>query len=240
LLLLSTFAVSAQDDRVLLRGQVLHRNANVPDETVINVTTENATITDGNGRFGIMVRVGDELAFTAVNYKLQIFKITEELLAKGRLVVDVEEKVTELEEVVVTPEQQKKFLEVKNEEFKEFEFEEDRSSEVQNIALSQTQRGRIGDLNFVNIFKALLKAGKKDKVEERIPLKASEVLRQVYDDEFFVLDLKLPQDKIDSFLLYLDTKNPMQTLLKKDNEFELIDFLVTHSKTYLIALDAEK
>jgi len=55
----------------------------------------------------------------------------------------------------------------------------------------------------------------------------------VYDDEFFVVDLKLPQDQIDSFLLYLDTKNPTQSLLKKDNEFQLIDFLVTHSKTFL-------
>lgn len=240
-LILFICSVSAQDDeRELLRGQVLHRNANVPDETVINITTENATITDEAGRFIISVKVGDEVAFTAVNYKLQIIEITEELLKKGRLVVEVEEKVTELEEVVVTPEQQQKFLEVQNERFKEFEFEEDRSSEVRNIALSQTERGRQGDLNFVNIFKALLNAGKKIKTEERLPMQPSEVLRLVYDDEFFVLDLKLPQDKIDSFLLYLDTKNPTQSLLKKDNEFELIDFLVTHSKTYLKELDAEK
>lgn len=240
-LILSAYTVSAQEDeRVLLRGQVLYNNVNVPDETVINITTEDATITDENGRFMIAVKPGDEIAFTAVNYKLQIFKITEELLKRGRLVVEVEEKVTELEEVVVTPEQQKKFLEMQNEQFKGYEFEEDRSTEVRNIALSQAEQGREGDLNFVNIFKALLKAAKKEKVEERLPMKPSEVLRLVYDDEFFVLDLKLPQDKIDSFLLYLDTKNPTQSLLKKENEFELIDYLVTHSKSYLKELDAEK
>ena len=241
LFLLSTFTVSAQDDgRELFRGQVMHRNASVPNEAVINITTENATITDEGGHFAIAAKSGDELAFTAINFKLQIIKITDDLLQKGRLVVEVEEKVTELEEVVVSPEQQKKFLEMQNEEFKEFEFEEDRSSEVQNIALSQTERGRIGDLNFVNIFKALIKAAKGDDAADRAPLQASEVLRLVYDDEFFVIDLKLPQDKIDNFLLYLDTKNPTQSLLKKENEFQLIDFLVTHSKTYLEELDAEK
>lgn len=240
-LMLFTCTVSAQDDeRVLLRGQVLHRNATVPDETIINITTENATITDEGGHFIISVKVDDEVAFTAVNYKLQIVKITEELLKKGRLVVEVEEKVTELEEVVVTPEQQQKFLEMQNEQFKGYEFEDDRSTEVENIALSQSERGMKDGLNFVNIFKALVNAAKKKNVEERLPMKASEVLRLVFDDEFFVLDLKLPQDKIDSFLLYLDTKNPTQSLLKKDNEFELIDFLVTHSKTYLKELDAEK
>ncbi len=236
-----TFMVSAQDqERVLLQGQVLYRNVNVPNETVINITTENATSTDKNGRFAILVNVGDELAFTAVNYQLEVVKVTEALLKKGRLVVEVKEKVTELEEVIVTPEQQQKFLEMQNEDFKDFEYEGDRSTPVDNIALSQAERGREGDINFVNIFKALVRASKKKKETERKPMKPSEVLRLVYEDEFFVLDLKLPQDKIDSFLLYLDTKNPMQSLLKKENEFELIDYLVTHSKTYLKEIDAER
>ena len=60
----------------------------------------------------------------------------------------------------------------------------------------------------------------------------SEVLRQVYDDEFFVVDLKLPQDKINDFLFYVDETQPEYSLLLKDNEFELLDFLVNKSKAY--------
>lgn len=240
-ILFSTIVLQAQDtSRELLRGQVLYRGVNVPNETVLNITTENATITNEEGQFAILVRVGDELAFTAVNYELEVVKVTEELLANGRLVVEVNEKVTELDEVVVTPEQQQKFLEMQNEEFKEVEYEIDRSSEVVNIALSRQDRGMKDGINFVNIFKALLKATKKKKEAERKPIKASEVLRLVYDDEFFVLDLKLPQDQIDAFLIYLDTKNPTQSLLKKDNEFQLIDFLVTHSKSYLEEVNGKK
>ena len=63
-------------------------------------------------------------------------------------------------------------------------------------------------------------------------IKISRVLRQVYEDDFFVTDLGIPQDKIDNFLQYCDDKIPSQTLLKKSNEFQLIDFLVTHSKEY--------
>ncbi len=237
---LTTINLEAQEtNRSILRGQVLYRNVNVPNETVINITTEDATITDENGQFAIAVKVGDELAFTAVNYQLEVVKVSEELLKKGRLVVEVNEKVTELDEVIVTPEQQEKFLEMQSEEFKAYEYETDRSSEVRNIALSQTERGRQDDINFVNIFKALLKSASKKNKEERKIIKPSEVLRLVYDDEFFVIDLKLPQDQIDAFLLYLDTKNPTQSLLKKDNEFQLIDFLVTHSKTYLEEINAK-
>jgi hypothetical protein len=229
---------TAQDDgRQLLRGQVIYRGSNVVNENVINSNTETATITNSDGRFTIRVKTGDQLVFTAVNYELMVIKITQEILDKNRLVVEVTEKVTELDEVVVSPENQEKFLEVKNEKFKGFEYEIDRSTEVQNIA-NTSQNERIeGRLNFVNIFKAIFNSKNKDNDEDREPLKVSDVMRQVYDDEFFVSDLKLPQDKIDAFLLYCDDKMGSQSLLKKENEFQLIDFLVTHSKTFKASLD---
>ncbi|MGB5818284.1 MAG: carboxypeptidase-like regulatory domain-containing protein [Saonia sp.] len=233
------FAYSQDDGRQLLRGQVLYRNSNVVNENVINTTSENATITNEDGRFAIRVKEGDELAFTAVNYQIQLVKITNEILKNNRLVVEVNEKVTELDEVVVAPENQQKFLEVKNEDFKQFEYETDRSSEVVNVAESQQTRGMRDGLNFVNLFKALVKSKKGDE-DSKIQLKMSEVLRQVYDDQFFVLDLGIPQDKIDSFLYYCDAKMPAQSLLKRDNEFQLIDFLVSNSKTYLKELNEEK
>jgi hypothetical protein len=222
----------AQDDsRQWLRGQVLYRDSNVVNENVINTNTQMATITDEDGRFMIQVKEGDQLVFTAVNYQLKILKITDEILAKNRLVVEVTEKVTELDEVVVSPENQERFLEVKNEKFKGFEYEIDRSTEVQNIA-GTSQNDRIeGRLNFVNIFKAIFQSKNQD-TGETVELKVSDVLRQVYDDEFFVVDLNLPQEKIDAFLIFCDDKIPSQSLLKKENEFQLIDFLVTQSKAF--------
>ncbi|MEP3208512.1 MAG: carboxypeptidase-like regulatory domain-containing protein [Maribacter sp.] len=232
---------SQNDGRVILRGKVLYRNVNVPNENVINTTSEMATITNANGEYQIRVKVGDELVFSALNYQIEIVKITEEILRNNRLVIEVNEKVTQLQEVVVTPDQQERFLASKNKILKEeFEYEIDRSAEVENIALSQTERGMRDGLNFVGIYKALAKILKRNQVEEKAPLKVSDVLRQVYEDEFFVSDLSLPQDKIDAFLYYCDTKMPAQSLLKKENEFELIDFLVTESKIFLKELDDQK
>ncbi len=231
-----TFTAFSQDiDRQWLRGQVLYRGNNVINENVINTNTQIATITDEDGRFKIQVKEDDQLVFTAVNYQLMVVKITNEILAKKRLVVEVTEKVTELDEVVVSPENQEKFLEVKNEKFKGFEYEIDRSTEVQNVALLSQNERREGDLNFVNIFKAIFSSRNQD-TGEVVPLKVSQVLRQVYDDEFFVVDLSLPQDKIDAFLLFCDDKIPSQSLLKKENEFQLIDFLVTQSREFRATL----
>ncbi len=237
LLLLSVFLGHAQvNDRQWLRGQVLYRDNNVVNENVINTNTQIATITDEDGRFMIQVKEGDQLVFTAVNYQLQVVKITNDILANKRLVVEVTEKVTELDEVVVSPENQEKFLEVKNEKFKEFEYEIDRSTEVRNVALLSQNERREGDINFVNIFKAIFSSRNQD-TGEAVPLKVSDVLRQVYDDEFFVVDLSLPQDEIDAFLLYCDDRIPSQSLLKKENEFQLIDFLVTQSREFRASLE---
>lgn len=228
-----------QEERNWLRGKVLYKNVNVPNQNVINTTTEKATITNDRGEFAIRAKEGDELVFSSVNYQLVILDVTAEMMRKRRLVLEVEEKVTALDEVVVSPEDQQRFIELRNEEFKQYEYETDETAEVVNVALDPTVRGMQDGLNFVNIFKALFLAGEGKSDAERRELKPSEVLRQVYDDQFFVENLNIPQDKIDEFLVYCDSKLTTQSLLRKDNEFQLIDFLVNQSKAFLALQDAK-
>ncbi len=233
LIVSSVIPLQAQeDDRTLLRGTVLYRNSVVPNENVINTSAQLATITNERGEFTIPVKEGDELVFMAVNYQLQMVKVTADILKNNRLVVEVTEKVTELDEVVVSPEDQEEFIRLSNEEFKGFDYETDQTTEVTNIAEDMTTRGMQYGLNFVNIFKLLASTVSGDKGDEPAPLKVSEVLRQVYDDPFFVQDLQIPPDQIDAFLLYCDNQLPPRTLLRKENEFELIDFLVRQSEDF--------
>ncbi|MEN8788455.1 MAG: carboxypeptidase-like regulatory domain-containing protein [Flavobacteriaceae bacterium] len=234
-----TMIFAQQDERQILRGKVLYRNSNVVNENVINSTSERATITNDNGEFAIRVKLNDELVFTSVNYQIEIVKITQEILDRNRLVVEVNEKVTELDEVVVSPENQQKFLELQNEDFKQFDYETDQSADVVNIASDPKLTSLQDGLNFVNIFKALFLSRQKED-PDTTPLKMSDVLRQVYEDEFFLTDLKIPADKIDDFLIYCDTQMPPKSLLKRDNEFQLIDFLVDQSEIYLKQLNAEE
>lgn len=233
-------SVAQEDSRTVLRGKVLYRDISVPNENVINTTSERATITNDNGEFAILVKQGDELVFTAINYQIMVVNITAEILKKNRLVVDVKEKVTQLEEVIVTPEDQEQFLAMKNEKFKEIVYETDRSTEVENVAMAREVKGMRDGLNFVNIFRAMFKASEEKGKENTPKLRVSQVLRQVYDDQFFVSDLKIPQDKINAFIFYCEARMPARTLLKKENEFQLIDTLVNHSKTFLEEINAKK
>ena len=69
LFLTFTSIVVAQNDRQVLRGKVLYKGGNVPNENVINSTSETATITNDDGEFVILVKEGDQLVFTAVNFQ---------------------------------------------------------------------------------------------------------------------------------------------------------------------------
>lgn len=235
LILFSSFLTYAQKAKspelVYLKGQVLYRNSFVSDEAVVNSTRDISTVTDQNGAFEIAVALGDELVFKAINYKLEVVKITPEILANNRLVVEVTERVTELDEVVVGPENQQKFLELKNEEFKGYEYGIDRSTETQNTVLSPTVTGMQNGLNFVSVFKLLKKL--LSSSDPQLPaVSLSKALRSVYEDEFFTQDLGLVLAEIDPFLVYCDQHIPASDLLKKENEFELIEFLVTNAETF--------
>lgn len=230
---LSMFA----QERSLLRGKVMYRDSNVINENVLNVTAELATITNEDGQFEIMVALGDELIFTAVNYKIIGILITQDIINNKRLVVSVDEKITALEEVVIGPENTEKFLALKNEKFRGYTYEIDRSTEVDNIAESGSVRGMQNGLNFVSLFKLLFNSNDGTTSESISKIKLSDVLRQVFEDRFFIEDLQLPPTQIEPFLFYVDAQVTPASLLKKENEFQLIDFLVNQSKGFLSTLD---
>ncbi len=220
------------DDRTLLRGTVLYRNTPVPGENVLNAGAGIATTTDDDGRFTIPAKLGDTLYFIALAYQFKKVPVDEDVVRRNRMVVEVNEKVTELEEVTVSPEEQQEFLRLRNEDFKEYSYDTDETSEIDNVALDPSVRGMKYGLNFVNIFKLLVGSGDDEEDSPDPALKASNVIRQIYDDSFFVRDLGIPQEQIPDFLDFVDAQLPSRTLLRRDHEFELIDFLVDQSETY--------
>ncbi|MFI2742303.1 hypothetical protein ACG2LH_06150 [Zhouia sp. PK063] len=222
-------ANAQSNDSFILTGKVLFNKVTVQGENVINLSTQNATSTDKNGDFSIEVSVGDRVVFTAINYQLRALDITEEIKKTKYVEVNVDEKVTVLDQVDVTN-KDKIAVQLKNEEFKKFEYADSQVTPEKNYAINHPslQNG----VNFVNIFKALFKSKSKNEDDNKPKLKLSQVLRQVYDDKFFVHDLGIPQDKINQFLFYCDEKVPSENFMKDSNEFQIIDFLVNQSKAF--------
>jgi len=220
--LLFGFFLSAQQ-RVLLNGKLLYRNNNVIAANVINNSTQFNTITDSDGDFLIEVAKGDEIIFSSVEFKFKTIFITEEILNKNRLVVNITERVNILDEIVISPENTDKFLDLKEEEFKGFNYVQDKSTKLDNSILRQGQL--YNGINFINVAKLISKLVLNTSEEEKKNLIPSKVLPYVFENEFFINDLGLEQEQVIDFMLFLDEKLPTNKLLQKSKQFLLIDFL---------------
>ena len=229
LVFLSTSWLWAQSS-ILLTGKLMYRNNSVMAANVINISAQHSTITDSEGAFEIEVSQGEELVFSSVQYTIRRVTITEDIIRSKRLIVSVNEKVQALEEIVVTPEDTEAFVEIKNEEFKGYDYAQDKSTKITNVALDEPRL--TNGIDFVNIAKlaARLIQGKTD--EERKNLLPSRVLPYLFDDQFFTSTLSLKQDEVTGFLEFIDQRLPTQDLLKKSKEFELIDYLINEREAY--------
>jgi len=225
------FSFSQSNYRTWIRGKVLYRDSNVISANVINNTSQEATITNKDGEFEIKVKLNDRLLFSSVQYQIRSLVINKDILQKSRIVIDVNEKVTQLDEVVVGPENTEKFLDLKEEEFKKIDYSFDKSTKIENQIL---QSGRFNNgINFINLYKAIAKSSSnEDKDLIKLSYKPSNLLREVYDDSFFILNLGIPKENISEFLFFCDEKFPSKFLFKKSNEFQLIDFLVKQSERF--------
>ena len=230
ILLSFSFVVFSQEKRVILRGKLMYRNSNVIAANVINNSNQNNTITDTNGEFEILAGVGDEIIFSSVEFKIRTVKITEEIMKKNRLVVEVNERVNFLDEVVISPENIDKFLDLKEEEFKKVDYIDDKSTAVENEIIRQNQLYR--GINIVNVAKLLAKVLRESKIEEEIKLTPSKALPLVFDKNFFIRDLGLKNFEVITFLELMDKKQEIKNLLKKNKEFELIEYLFNESKKF--------
>ena len=230
LFLLLLFQFGYGQDRQLIQGKVIYRNINVVAANVINNTSQSTTITDDLGEFQIYAKEGDEIIFSSVQYIIRTVLITDEIIKNKRLTIQINERIRELDEVVITPDNTEKFLDLKEEEFKGFDYVADKSTKIEN-PLTETRQLKYG-VDFVNIFKLLKTIVDSKSEEEKQNMIASEVIPYLFEDDFFTESLLLASSQIIDFLNYIDTRpNAVNVLLEK-NQFLLIDFLLNESVRY--------
>ena len=217
-------------DRIPIKGKLIYRNVNVVAANVVNINAQINTITDGEGEFEIPVKVGDEIIFSSVQYMIRTVKINPDVIQKNRLIITVNEKINALEEVIITPDDTEKFLDLKEEEFKGYDYLRDKSTRLENTIVRQGQLNN--GINVINILKLINKVINSKTEEEKRSLKPSEVLKYVFEIDFFKRDLELTDDEIIGFLEYIDDNLPSQKLLSQSKQFQLIDYLILESKKY--------
>lgn len=90
----------AVSQTVQLQGKV-ESASEIENIHVINKSKQLFTVTNRLGEFGIKVSLGDTLQFSSIQHKPLEIKVTEEMVSKKSVSIELKELVNELDEVIV-------------------------------------------------------------------------------------------------------------------------------------------
>lgn len=242
------FGLMAQshDNRIIVQGKV-----NVPLEAeakgihVYNTDLGKGVLTDDIGKFAILVKAGDELTFSALQYEDFKLIIDESIIEAKKITVSLRESVEPLDDVYVRPYDLSGSIEVDvarvkitdfqgvSEDAKkaifayEGDFARDSKSPIPKAVVDE-QFVEYG-LDVANVFRTIFKRTKNNK---EIPEDLDVTIRKMYDDSFFKEYLNIERDKINQFIFFAQDNGLSQTMLEEKHELELIEFLVTKSEKF--------
>jgi len=251
LLFFCLFALSnAQTfDSKSLKGRVVATGKDVTGVAIQNISTRRATITDFNGDFSIEVKLNDTLVFSAVQFRRKIVPISMELLNSPFITVPLEEFVNELREVVVNPYNLSGRL---DSDLDGLELEKDVSAEALGLPNAhqkiptqserKLQQATFGKFNIGMILSPPLDpiinaiTGRTKMLKNRVKIDKAyartQRVQNFYVDSIFMVDLKIPEEKIADFMYFCEVDDDFQTTVDTHDKLKIWEFLIKKSQAY--------
>lgn len=253
---MSVFCVQISWSQIIeIQGKIVSKSSDLENITVYNSVSKKGTITNINGEFIIEVKLNDVIQVSALSFNKVEVTITDEIIKSKLLTLLVNEKVNTLDEVVILTHNLtgEIVVDVENAKYftpvaidvgtiKNLEFDDIRMDKVDNAFLKKGQL--YNGFDPVEILKLFGVAFKKKKKPKYPDLKVKEVLpildlSEVYSPEFIHENFNIPLGKTEAFHAFVVANSFNYTLLKKENEVELLEFLLAQSTLFLKGLDAQ-
>ena len=183
---------------------------------VLNLASKKTTITDSNGKFSILAKAKDTLMFVSKNYEYKKILLTKEDLKNNNLIISLNRKAEQLEEVVVFS--IKKIPKIK--------FDKNIASQltIEKAAKNPKPYGVYdGTIENGMGMTINLPSGRK-KIHE---IEFKELMKKSYNDRFYIETLKLKPEEIGLFIEFCDADPKSKTVLKNSNPLKSMDFLMS-------------
>lgn len=259
--LITNFLFAQGIERKVLRGIVVVDSFDVENITVRNISSNVGSKTDIDGKFSIRARATDTLFFESPSFISQKYILTQKDFWKEELEIRLHVKITELDEIVITPYtlsgnliEDTKRIQVYGDGFavidakKIMHYEDDvRSGAPINSALPSVFAPNGSNFNFLALGAGLVslfikpsfsKSHSKRVYEERriknLQSKSySDHLFERFSYNFFVETLKIKNEDIPMFMSFSELNvYELSPLLKPENELKLIEYLIKKASEF--------
>ncbi|MFV8368299.1 hypothetical protein [Flavobacterium sp. LB2R40] len=206
-----------------IRGKITADSVAVDRITIVNISSEKATVSDIDGFFTIPVKEGDVLVFTAVNLEILRRKINKQDLVGVVLNVIMNPKSIVLKEVVIS----KSLLTA--ESLGIIPYGQKKYSPAERKLYTATSGGGIdGLLNAISGRKAMLK--KEIAIEKKEGLLAK--IDMLFDNQYYTETLKIPSNYIKGFQYYCVDDVDFAIALHSKNKTLMMYLIVKLAENY--------
>lgn len=242
----------AQERKTILGVIKSDENISIGDIHILNKNSYKGTITNPYGQFSIPVMLNDTLVISGIQFYYKEIVVTQEIIKGKRVTIDLLQKINELEEVEVKAHnllgnlttdaekvaEPKSKIDPKALDFSKIDFSKPVINEIDDIDRKKPPP-TIGlvDPAYMQGISAGFGFGKYESKESKKLKKIKQQdsiykeIRFVVSDSFFTEELKIPVERIKSFIDYCRPKGIFE-LLKSNKTIELIDLLIKEAPEF--------
>lgn len=253
-LVFSISAFSQTITRIEVSGKIIVEGSDISGITIFNTSSNNGTITDDNGEFKLKVALNDNIEVSALQYQNISFKVNKAIIQSKNMKLFLIEEINKLDEVIVftkglsgnldtdleatkpfKPQLDALYFGVKNS--KEYDFETDYKSEVNNVTVDRQHLPMVNGLNIVNVVDQLLlplfRSEVKDKKKAGVPDVPIESIKYYFGSEFLIDNFKIPEHRVEEFIRFVESDDFDFSLLNYGKEMEFLELLNAKSVAFL-------
>ncbi len=237
---------NAQYFSTKIEGHVYNKDGDVAAIHVSNISVQRGTITNAKGFFAISAKLNDTLVFTAVQFKKKLIVVNNEILKSKILNVRLETVLTQLDEVVVRPYNLSGELDRDMKNLKIGPVVTASTLDLPNAYIkppTQSERklyaARTWDYKIVSIKLDPLAnyfSGRTKMLNERIAREAKykkiKKIRKFFADSLYIIDLKIPQTRIDDFVFFCEVDSSFNDTVAIEDKLQLWQFMKNKSLIY--------
>ena len=243
-------------ERAEIKGVIIAVSEDVEGVTVYNTSSNKGTVSNNLGEFTISITVKDVLEISALQFKKVSITITDEIIKSKLLKIYLSEQINQLEVVLlrsglsgvlaadISDGKERQVIELNLGNIDSMEFFDDKAFDngaIENALNSTINKGMLyNGMNLNAISEMIFKPKPKNHVtEEAVNDEKILKLMDIYTNTFLSETYKIPLEEVQAFVAFSENNGLHSGLLKKENEFFLINFLVKQSELFLKSSDVK-
>ena len=221
--------------RKTVHGKVVNDSIAIENGLVFNLNSKTGTVIDNKGYFSILAKVKDTLVFTSLGFKSKKVVLSQTDITSSFYRIKLNAVANQLLAVVVYA-KNGPHPEFKNaQKIVDTQYYDDQQSSPDNILMMPSGTGDPNNLDVIRVYNKIFKnlfknnPNKSDLVSD---VSFTTIAMQSVSYTFFIDKLKLKEDEVGLFLLFCENDPKSKTFAKTNQEFEVMDFLITKNSEF--------